>query len=215
MTSQHCLASFWRQTHIKISRDLANLLQTNIKILPDLATRLQTNIKISTDLATLLQTNIDVSPDSGVLFLRTHGKQDFLEVPDEHRIHNYCLRVLLQLTSPSTASPHIRIVRSSGNFKNISSARTNINKEACCCVCSSGIWVITCCKIKQQTKEKLAVVLGAPPLCAMLVHVLVEESLFLEINFWQSPAQMPFELSNEVFDNYFEFKELTHKILLW
>ena len=32
VASQHCLASFWRQTNIKISPDLAIWLQTNIKI---------------------------------------------------------------------------------------------------------------------------------------------------------------------------------------
>ena len=32
VASQHCLASFWRQTNIKISPDLATWLQTNIEI---------------------------------------------------------------------------------------------------------------------------------------------------------------------------------------
>ena len=44
MASQHRLASFWRQTNIKIS--------------PDLATRLQTNIKISLDFSTTISANL-------------------------------------------------------------------------------------------------------------------------------------------------------------
>ena len=35
VASQHCLASFWRQTNIKISWDLATRLQTNISTLWD------------------------------------------------------------------------------------------------------------------------------------------------------------------------------------